>query len=174
MLEKGLYRDKGWLEISLYPLFSPQSFIAEGSANFGIEMAFPGYEYNRFIKEVLLPIAGLDTTNFDTYLRAVRLKKQLAYAHNEVARGIIDRTMSDEESLRWSLDYFLLPKQVIARRIKFIQKYRSYVICYNYGEDVVRNYVEKMNPKQENNDGRWQVLSRLLSSPTTPRDLLKD
>ena len=44
LLEKNLYVDKGWVEISMYPLFSPQSLIAEGSANYGIELAFPGYE----------------------------------------------------------------------------------------------------------------------------------
>jgi hypothetical protein len=41
LLEKNLYAGKGWIEISLYPLFSPQSLIAEGSANYGIEVAFP-------------------------------------------------------------------------------------------------------------------------------------
>src|ERR1700730_9446086 len=42
LLEKNLYHDKGWVEISWYPLHSPQSLIAEGTANFGIEIAFPG------------------------------------------------------------------------------------------------------------------------------------
>jgi hypothetical protein len=42
LLEKNLYHDRGWVELSLYPLFSPQSLIAEGSANYGIEVAFRG------------------------------------------------------------------------------------------------------------------------------------
>ena len=41
LLEKHLVRDRGWVEFSVYPLFSPQSLIAEGTANFGIEVAFP-------------------------------------------------------------------------------------------------------------------------------------
>ena len=41
LLEKNLVRDRGWVEFSVYPLFSPQSLIAEGTANFGIEVAFP-------------------------------------------------------------------------------------------------------------------------------------
>jgi hypothetical protein len=40
LLEKNLVQDKGWLEFSLYPLFSPQSLIAEGSGNYGIDLAF--------------------------------------------------------------------------------------------------------------------------------------
>ena len=42
LLEKHLVRDRGWLEFTVYPLFSPQSLIAEGTANYGIEVAFPG------------------------------------------------------------------------------------------------------------------------------------
>ena len=42
LLEKNLVQDRGWLEFSIYPLFSPQSLIAEGSGNYGIELAFPG------------------------------------------------------------------------------------------------------------------------------------
>jgi hypothetical protein len=59
LLEKNLYHDRGWVEISLYPLFSPQSLIAEGSANYGIEVAFPGDDKVKFAKNVLLPLAGL-------------------------------------------------------------------------------------------------------------------
>ncbi|MGE3189577.1 MAG: hypothetical protein AB7N90_07835, partial [Vicinamibacterales bacterium] len=40
LLEKHLVRDRGWVEFTVYPLFSPQSLIAEGTANFGIEVAF--------------------------------------------------------------------------------------------------------------------------------------
>ena len=42
LLEKRLVRDRGWVESSVYALFSPQSLIAEGTANYGIEVTFPG------------------------------------------------------------------------------------------------------------------------------------
>jgi hypothetical protein len=74
LLEKNLYHDKGWLEISLYPLFSPQSLIAEGTANYGIEMAFPGPEKSPIAREVLLPLAGLDTAGISVYFKALELK----------------------------------------------------------------------------------------------------
>jgi len=60
LLEKNLVRDRGWVEFSVYPLFSPQSLIAEGSANFGIEVAFPGAERTAFERDVLYPLAGLN------------------------------------------------------------------------------------------------------------------
>src|SRR5260370_4051671 len=40
LLEKNLLGDRGWIEFSVSPLFSPQSLIAEGTANFGMEVVF--------------------------------------------------------------------------------------------------------------------------------------
>ena len=59
LLEKTFVRDRGWVEMSVYPLYSPMSFVAEGSANYGIDLAFPGDEAETFEREVLLPLAGL-------------------------------------------------------------------------------------------------------------------
>src|SRR5262245_58503386 len=53
LLEDNLVRERGWPEYQVYPLFSPQSVIAEGSANYGIEMAFPGEERLAFERDVL-------------------------------------------------------------------------------------------------------------------------
>jgi hypothetical protein len=58
---------KGWVEFSVYPLFSPQSLIAEGSANYGIRLAFPGDEKLAFERKTLYPLAGLDPATAQTY-----------------------------------------------------------------------------------------------------------
>src|SRR6266571_4097780 len=60
LLEKNLLRDRGWIEFSVYPLFSPQSLIAEGTANYGIDVAFPRAERRAFERTVIFPAAGLD------------------------------------------------------------------------------------------------------------------
>ena len=52
LLEQHLVKARGWLEFSVYPLFSPQSLIAEGTANYGIEVAFPGRDRIAFEQEV--------------------------------------------------------------------------------------------------------------------------
>jgi hypothetical protein len=55
LLEQHLVRERGWQEFSVYPLFSPQSLIAEGTANFGIEVTFPPADRMTFEREVLFP-----------------------------------------------------------------------------------------------------------------------
>lgn len=169
LLEKNLYRDKGWVEISLYPLFSPQSFISEGSANYGIELAFPGQYKLKFSKEHLLPLAGLDTINLDLYFKALAIRSQLNYARNEAGRGLLNKTMDEKQALAWMMNYCLYNEETALKSISFIKKYRSYIINYNYGMDVLKNYVES---KTEDEKKRWEVFGNLLSNPVLPEDLL--
>jgi len=173
LLEKNLYRDKGWVEISLYPLYSPQSLIAEGSANYGIEMSFPGNEAAAFARTVLMPLAGLNTAQVDLYFETLSLKSRLNYARNEAARGLLNGTMTEGEALRWLTDYCLMSNEVAAKSISFIRKHRSYVICYNYGQDLVRNYIESKGSIPSAPEKRWELFGWLLSNPITPTDLLK-
>ena len=174
LLEKNLYRDRGWVEISLYPLYSPQSLIAEGSANYGIEMAFPGTEAAGFAKKILVPLAGLDTTQVELYFKTLSIKSQLNYARNEAARGLLNGTMDEKEALRWLTEYSLMSNELAAKSISFIRKHRSYVICYNYGLDLVRNYIESRGGTASAPDKRWELFGWLLSNPVTPVDLLND
>jgi len=173
LLEKNLYREKGWVEISLYPLFSPQSLIAEGSANFGIEVVFPGNEKNQFAKEVLLPLAGLDTTGLDAYFKALALKGSLNYVRNEAARGLINGTMNEQEALRWLMEYGLYNKETALKSISFIKKYRSYVINYNYGKELVKNYIESNGGTVTDKDKRWSLFAELLSNEVIIDSLIK-
>ncbi len=172
MLEKNLYRDKGWVEISLYPLFSPQSFIAEGSANYGVELAFPGEEKVRFAKDHLLPLAGLDTLYTDLYFKALAIRGKLNYARNEAGRGLIDGTMNENQAMEWLKKYCLYNDETARKSVSFIKKYRSYTINYNYGMDMVQKYIEKGDSSHDLKK-RWQRFGLLLSSPVVPADLLE-
>src|SRR6266542_2199571 len=86
LLEQHLVKGRGWLEFTVYPLFTPQSLIAEGTANFGIEVAFPGEDRVEFERTVLFPLAGLDPARAAEYYEVQGLVDQLAYAGNEAAR----------------------------------------------------------------------------------------
>lgn len=168
LLEKNLYRGKGWVEISLYPLFSPQSLIAEGSANYGIDLAFPGDEKIAYTKNVLLPLAGLDTTGISLYFAALDIRGELNYARNEVGRGILNNTMTEADALRWLMDYGFNNQETAMKSISFIKTYRSYVINYNYGKDLIKNYVGDTKDQAK----RWERFGWLLSNPVTPAELL--
>ena len=168
LLEMRLVRERGWIEFSLYPLFSPQSLIAEGSGNYGIELAFPGEERVEFERRVLFPLAGLDAADAERYYALLELTEQLSYAGNEAARGYLNGEMDREAAVQWLVDYTLVSPERARQRVDFFGTYRSYVINYNFGEDLVREYVER---GAETEAERWQRFATLLASPMLPSDL---
>ena len=168
LLEKNLVKNSGWLEFSLYPLFSPQSLIAEGSGNYGIELAFPGDERIEFEREVLFPLAGLETTDADRYYRLLELLAELDYAGNEAARDYLDGRIDRAAAVDWLVTYGLTSPERALQRTRFFDTYGSYVINYNLGRDIVRRYVEGGDA---DHDERWRRFERLLSSPMTAADL---
>src|SRR6478735_1371856 len=170
LLEKNLVRDRGWVEFSVYPLFSPQSLVAEGTANFGREVAFPTRtERMKFEKEVLFPASGIDSKRADEYYDVQDLMKELDYAVNEVARRLINGEIDESAAVHWLQKYAVMEPARAQQRMKFIQRYRSYVINYNLGEDMVRRYIEKRSGADL--EKRWSEFAKLLSSPRLPSGL---
>jgi len=171
MLEKNLVKDRGWVEFMVYPLFSPQSLIAEGSANFGIEMVFPGDDRLKFEKEVLFPLAGLDSSLAEIYSEVQYLKSPLNYAGNEAARDYLNGNISKDEAVAWLTKYSLFTNERAIQRVKFIDKYRSYVINYNWGKDLVSNYIKNLGGTMENPEKRWEIFKEIISTPITASSL---
>ncbi|MBT8090467.1 MAG: hypothetical protein KJO01_09700 [Gammaproteobacteria bacterium] len=168
LLEKNLVVDNNWLEFSVYPLFSPQSPIAEGSANYGIELSFPGEERIEFEKSVLFPLAGLDDALADRYYELLELQAKLSFAGNEAARGYLNGELSREQAIDWLMTYSLSTKERAQQRIRFMETYRSYVINYNHGKAMVANYVETGTTTPAE---RWEKFEQLLSTSILPENL---
>lgn len=173
LLEKNLYRDKGLVEISVYPLYSPQSLIAEGTANYGIDVVFPGNDKTVFSKDVLLPLAGLDTTGIDLYFKVQTIKGKLNYVRNEVGRGLLSGAMTEKDAMKWLQDYGLYNAETAAKSISFLRNYRTYVINYNYGLDLVKEYIESRGGTESNPEKRWQLFGELLSREVRIDELIK-
>jgi len=169
LLEQHLVRDRGWVEFTIYPLFSPQSLIAEGTANYGIEVAFPGDERLAFERDVLFPLAGLDPAQAAAYARVRTLVDRLAYAGNEAARRYLNGEIDRAAAAAWMTRYAMSSPKVADQRTHFFDTYRSYVINYNLGKDLVKQFVEA----RAGGDGarRWQEFERLLASPRLPSGL---
>jgi len=68
----------------------------------------------------------------------------------------------------------LMSKERAEKRISFLDKYRSYVINYNLGKDIVKNYVEKEGGTKDNPRRRWEIFEKLLSTPQTPSGLQEE
>ena len=174
LLEKNLVRDRGWVEFSVYALFSPQSLIAEGTANFGREVVFTKPERLAFEKEVLWPAAGIDPSRVVEFYEVQDLVKKLGYATNEAARRYLSGDINAAAAAAWLQKYALMDEKRAKQATKFIEKYRSYVINYNLGEDMVRSYIEKRGGTENQPEQRWREFEELLASPRLPGDIRSD
>lgn len=171
LLEQQLVRARGWREFTVYALFSPQSLIAEGTANYGISVAFPGAERVAFERSVLFPIAGLDGTRAGDYYAVQALVDRLAYAGNEAARRYLDGTIDRAAAAAWLGRYAMMSPARAEQRVRFFDAYRSYVINYNLGQDLVKRFIESRGGTPDRPDARWQLFAALLSTPRLPSDL---
>jgi hypothetical protein len=171
LLEKNLVRDRGWQEMTVYPLFSPQSLIAEGSANYGIEVAFPGEERVAFERGVLFPAAGLDPVRAAEYYKVQAIVDRLSYAGNEAARRYLNGEIDRGAAAAWLTRFALMSPARAEQRTRFMDDFRSYVINYNLGKDLVQRFVERSGGTAAQPARRWQVFLDLLGSPRLPSDL---
>jgi hypothetical protein len=168
LLERNLARAKGWVEFTVYPLFSPQSFIAEGSANAGIDLAFPGAERATFEASRLYPIAGLDPARATAYDRLLDLLHQLAGARMTIAAMYLDGEVDRAAALDLIQKYQLVSRKRAEQSLSFTENYRSYVINYGLGQDMVTADLARTG---RDSQARWKRMEAIISQPTLPTDL---
>ncbi len=172
LLENEFARRRGWMEFTVYALFSPQSLIAEGTANFGIEVAFPGSERMEYERDVLFPAAHLDASQAEQYSEVQALTARLGYAGNEAARNYLNGAMTRNQAVEWLVAYALMSPERAEQRTQFFDQYRSYVINYNLGQDMVKQYIEARGGTPANPIKRWEEFAKLISSPRLPSGLI--
>lgn len=167
LLEQELVDKRGWIEFTVYPLYSPQSLLAEGSANYGIELAFPGDEGLAFDRDVLAPLAGLPGAEIGRYLELNELTAQLRPAGYTIAAQLLAGQIDEAQAVALTQRYQLSSPERAAQTIAFAKTYRSYIINYGLGLDMVRAHVEAAG----DDDARWARMKAILSEPTLPADL---
>lgn len=166
LIEKHMVNERNWVEYSIYNLFGPTSLLAEGSANYGIEVAFPWQERMAFERDVLFPIAGIDPGLSEVYYQVLKVTAQLAYADNMVAQRYCDNEIDDEQAIALLMKYSLCTQARAKQRLSFYRQNRSYVITYNFGQDLVHEYLAK-KLKEIPSSTLWQEFSQLLAKPQT-------
>jgi hypothetical protein len=173
LLDQNLVNTKGWMEYSVYPLFSPLSFISEGSANYGIDMVFPGEKRLAFERDVLFPIIGISKMKAEKFHKVQELKAKLKYAENEIARRYLNGIIEREEAVGMIETYLLFSPKKAIQRLNFIETNRSYVINYNLGRDQVAKHMKLSGADPELPEKRWQIFKELLSNPYSSSTLKK-
>lgn len=170
LLEAKLVREKGWLEYSVYPLYSPQSLIAEGTADFGVSLVLPDADRLAFKRDVLFREAGLDAKSAEEHHAILIGLRGVKHAAIQAARLLLDGQVQRSEAVAYLRQHALSTPGMAERRVKFIESERTYIINYSYGEDLVSGWIERTAGNEE--AARWKAFGELLSTPRTPANLL--
>ncbi len=171
LLEDRLVRKRNWIEFTVYPLYSPQSLIAEGTADLGVDLAFPSAERLAFQQKILFPLAGLDPATAVVHQQVQTSMAKLGYAVDEAARRYLDGVITRDQALEWLKQYALQSPQRAQQQIRFIEQNRAYIINYRLGKDLARRYLDRLGATAAHPDLEWREFEKLLSSPRLPSGL---
>ena len=171
LLEQALVNERGWKEFTVYPLHSPMSLIAEGTAVVAPEVAFPSEERAKFEREVLFPLAGLDTSLYARWAEVRTAMDSTGGATLESTRRFLEHRMTREEAIAWNMRYAFATRSRAEQSVRFGERYRSYTVNYVIGKRMVRAWLAANGGDEAHAAKRWELYQQLLASPKLPGDL---
>jgi hypothetical protein len=80
----------------------------------------------------------------------------------------LEGKIDEAQAIKLFQKYQLLTPERAQKSLDFTKQYRSYIINYGLGQDMVKAYVEGAGPNQ---NARWKRMEKILSEPTLPSDL---
>jgi hypothetical protein len=147
------------VELTVQPLFSPQSLRTEGAATFAPEVAFSEDERIAFERDELFPLAGLDRSKAALYVKVSGLVAQLGWHQADVARDYIDGTLEFARAASALEDKALMTFPDAT--LKFFNEFRTYALTYTVGRDLVARAV---NADGADRAARWRNYERWITS----------
>ena len=150
------------IEFAVRPLFSPQSLLHEAAASLAVEVAFPGQARLAFERDALLPLAGLDPSDAERYVRVGRLVDQLYGVQARITRQYLDGEL-DFPRASAALEHDALMPSADAT-LKFLNRFRSYGVTYTIGRDALSRY---LNAHSTAGDpaSRWRAYMNVVTEP---------
>ena len=105
------------------------------------------------------------------YYAVQNIVDRLSYAGNEAARRYLNGQIDRAAASAWLTRFALMSPPRADQRTRFMDQYRSYVINYNLGKDLVKQYVEAHGGSAAQPAKRWDIFGELLRSPRLPSGL---
>jgi hypothetical protein len=162
-------RLNGFVELAVQPTFSPQTLLHESASSVAATLAFSDAERVAFERDVLFPLAGLDTAEAARHVRVSRLVDQLRGVEGEIARRYLDGAL-DFPRAALALEHEALMPSADAT-LKFLNQFRSYAVTYTIGRDLFWQALATMSTgsaktKEDDADGRWRAYVDLVANPS--------
>ena len=116
---------------------------------------------------MLYPLAGLDPATAPAYDAMRKATADLSGAQNTIANDYLAHRIDRATAIAQMQKYGVSSLKAATQRVSFIDTYRSYIINYGIGKDMVRAHIEKAGDPA----AKWKAMEELLSEPSVPADL---
>ena len=155
-LVKGLHRE----EFLVQPTFSPQSYVSEAAASYAPIMLLSDAERLHIERDLLFPLAGISRSDARHYLEVEKLVARLHTAEPSIAREYLD------DRLEFVRAADALQQETLMQHgettLLYLNEYRTYMLTYTLGNDMVRALVEAGQPSEAE---RWRRYLDLMTNP---------
>lgn len=151
------------IELSVRPLFSPQSLLHEAAASVASELAFPGSARLAFERDQLFPAAGLDPADADRYVRVGRLVDQLHGVQADIARRYLDGELDFARASAVLEREALMPSADAT--LKFLNQFRTYAATYTAGRDALSRFLDARSIAADAT-ARWRAYINVVTDPS--------
>jgi hypothetical protein len=157
-LVKGLH----YYEFTVNLLYAPSSVMAEGIATSALKTALTNDELEVWLREELLPAAGLPHVDAKRILAIGHAAEKLGKVAGNAAFMLHDQGKSAEEISSYLQRYALVPEERAQHLVRFVSKPfdRSYIFTYDSGRDLLEELFRRGN--------RDDYFRRVIEEPVTP------
>lgn len=170
LMERHLFRERGWVEHGVYGLFSPQALTSEGVATLALHLAFGEGHRLEFLRDELFPRAGLDPRRAEVYLEILELRQALAPGGAEAARRYHEGDMDADATAHWLIRHLAVDSDRAARAVRFYRRYGAYVVTYSRGREILRAHLQRSGGERDR-ETRWRRFRELVTTPRLLADL---
>lgn len=158
--EQRLYRERGYLEWCVSPLYTPQNTMAEAVAEVGKELLMPSAERFAWHRDVFLPRLRLGQADVATWERIAPHLETIGRARERLPFLLHDNGASEEEMVAFLEKYALMDRARARKAIQFDREWGAYSFNYTVGREILRRYLARGNPRAK--------FIQLLTTPVFP------
>jgi hypothetical protein len=161
---EALYRERGYDEMSIQLINTPECVTHEGIATLAEEMIFPGDEAIRWKRDVFYPAIGF-TGNPELERQIERQTSVLSASGGNAALMRHVDGASTDEIVAYLMTYSLRTEEEARHRLRFIDDplWRPYIFTYHVGRDLLGRWLDQA-PAED----RLARYRQLLTEQVTP------
>lgn len=158
--EQRLYRERGYLEWCVSPLFTPMGTVSEAIAEAGREIVLTPEEKLAWHRDLFFPALGITDVDAERWMKITAILAELKRARERVPFMLLEEGNSEEEVVAYLQKYTLVTPEQARKFVDFTREWGAYTFNYTVGREILLRYLVSGNARAK--------FVQLLTTPVTP------